>query len=83
MDEFTSRIDAKSSEFSRKFSGNQQINESSNGAASTSYFTSSLANGSSNGSLVRNSSSSTQLAKDSPLIEEVRIAFPVSSLEHT
>ncbi|PWA98193.1 P-loop containing nucleoside triphosphate hydrolase [Artemisia annua] len=71
MDEFTSRIDAKSSEFSRTFSGNQQINESSNGAASTSYFTSSLANGSSNGSLVRNASSSTQLAKDSPLIEEI------------
>ncbi|GJR00762.1 uridine-cytidine kinase C-like protein [Tanacetum coccineum] len=71
MDEFTSRIDAKSSEFSRTFSGNQQINESSNGAASTSYFTSSLANGSSNGSQVRHSSSFTQLAKDSPLIEEI------------
>nr|GEY37910.1 uridine-cytidine kinase C-like [Tanacetum cinerariifolium] len=71
MDEFTSRIDAKSSEFSRTFSGNQQINESSNGAASTSYFTSSLANSSSNGSQVRHSSSFTQLAKDSPLVEEI------------
>lgn len=78
MDEFTSRIDAQSSQFSRTFSGNQQNIESSKGAASTSYFTSNLTNGSSNGSKVRHSTSSTQLAKDSPLIEEVRAIIPLS-----
>ncbi|KVH96321.1 CYTH-like domain-containing protein [Cynara cardunculus var. scolymus] len=71
MDEFTSRIDAQSSQFSRTFLGNQQNIEPCNGVASTSYFTSNLANGSLNGSLVHHSGSSTQLAKDSPLIEEI------------
>ncbi|KAJ0692710.1 putative uridine/cytidine kinase [Helianthus annuus] len=68
MDEFTSRIDAQSSQFQRTFSGNQQ-NVSSNDL--TSQFTSNLTNGSSNGSKVHHSTSSTQLAKDSPLIEEI------------
>ncbi|MFS7896236.1 hypothetical protein Hanom_Chr00s004270g01721211 [Helianthus anomalus] len=68
MDEFTSRIDAQSSQFQRTFSGNQQ-NVSSNDL--TSQFTSNLTSGSSNGSKVHHSTSSTQLAKDSPLIEEV------------
>nr|XP_043608414.1 inorganic pyrophosphatase TTM2-like [Erigeron canadensis]XP_043608415.1 inorganic pyrophosphatase TTM2-like [Erigeron canadensis] len=71
MDEFTSWIDAQSSLSSRTFSGNQQSTESLNGVASTSYFTSTLANGSLNGSQVRHSNSYMQLAKDSPLIEEI------------
>lgn len=73
MDEFTSRIDELNSQFTRKLNySNQQKPETNNGSnsASTSYFTSAVANGSS-GSLVRQSSSSSQLAKDSPLIEEI------------
>ncbi|GJW43005.1 uridine-cytidine kinase C-like protein [Tanacetum coccineum] len=67
MDEFTSRIDELSSQLSRGFdygSQSQQKLESSNGSTSTSYFTS-------NGSTVRHSSSLTQLAKDSPINEEI------------
>ncbi|KAJ9547063.1 hypothetical protein OSB04_019606 [Centaurea solstitialis] len=71
MDEFTSRIDAQSSQLSRTFSGNQQNMEPCNGVTSTSYFTSNLSNGSLNGSVVRHSTSSSKLAKDSPLIEEI------------
>ncbi|XP_071702174.1 inorganic pyrophosphatase TTM2-like isoform X1 [Rutidosis leptorrhynchoides] len=71
MDEFTSRIDAQSSQISRTFSGNQQNSEASNGVASTSYFNSTTPNGSFNGSRVHHSNSFTQLAKDSPLIEEI------------
>lgn len=69
MDEFTSRIDELSSQLSRGFnygSQSQQKLESSNGSTSTSYFTS-------NGTTVRHSSSLTQLAKDSPINEEVII----------
>ncbi|KAL7611209.1 hypothetical protein Lser_V15G13412 [Lactuca serriola] len=71
MDEFTSRIDAQSSQFFRTFSGNLQNTESCNGVASTSCFTSIFTNGSPNESKVCHSTSSTHLAKDSPLIEEI------------
>ncbi|XP_023762050.1 inorganic pyrophosphatase TTM2 [Lactuca sativa] len=76
MDEFTSRIDELNSQFTKGINySSQQKPESCNngsGSVSTSYFTSvvGVANGSS-GSLVRHSSSSNQLAKDSPLIEEI------------
>ncbi|KAI3503669.1 hypothetical protein L1887_32117 [Cichorium endivia] len=70
MDEFTSRIEAQSSQFSRTFSGNFQNTESCK-VASTSYFTSKFTNGSLNGSKIHHSTSSPQLAKDSPLIEEI------------
>lgn len=79
MDEFTSRIDAQSSQFFRTFSGNLQNTESCNGVASTSCFTSIFTNGSPNESKVCHSTSSTHLAKDSPLIEEVRIIVPPST----
>ncbi|XP_076895727.1 inorganic pyrophosphatase TTM2-like [Bidens hawaiensis] len=65
MDEFTSRIDAQSSQFTKTFSGNH-LNASSSDL--TSHFTSSLT---SDGSKVHHSSSVNQLAKDSPLIEEI------------
>ncbi|KAK1416189.1 hypothetical protein QVD17_31978 [Tagetes erecta] len=76
MDEFTSRIDEVNSQFTRgiNYGGqSQQKIDACNGAgsASASYFTSALANSSSTGSMVRHSSSSTQLVKDSNLIEEI------------
>ncbi|KAI7747984.1 hypothetical protein M8C21_027908, partial [Ambrosia artemisiifolia] len=66
MDEFTSRIDELNSQFTRGMnygSQSQQKIDACNGSASasTSYFT---------GSAVRHSSSSTQLVKDSNLVEE-------------
>lgn len=81
MDEFTSRIDEVNSQFTRGMnygSQSQQKIDACNGAgsASASYFTSALANSSSTGSMVRHSTSSTQLVKDSNLIEEVIHVFP-------
>ncbi|KAL8229055.1 hypothetical protein R6Q57_013955 [Mikania cordata] len=69
MDEFTSRIDAQSSQFTKTFLGHQQNIGSCNDLIS--QFTPNLTNGSSNGSKVQHSTSSNQLAKDSPLIEEI------------
>lgn len=74
MDEFTSRIEELNSKFTgRKVSASQQNMavqvEPSNGSASTSYF--GLGNGSFNGSTMLNSSSSLQLTKESPLLEEL------------
>ncbi|KAK9059994.1 hypothetical protein SSX86_020698 [Deinandra increscens subsp. villosa] len=74
MDEFTSRIVELNSQFTRSISNgsqSQQKTDPCNGNGSTSYFTSGLANSSSSGSTTRNSSLSTQLAKDSNLIEEI------------
>ncbi|XP_024991062.1 uridine-cytidine kinase C-like isoform X1 [Cynara cardunculus var. scolymus] len=72
MDEFTSRIDELNSQITRGINyGSQQKIDACNGSASTSYFTSAVANHSSTGPTVRHSSSSTQLAKDSALIEEI------------
>ncbi|KAK9064694.1 hypothetical protein SSX86_016076 [Deinandra increscens subsp. villosa] len=69
MDEFTSRIDAQSLLFPKAFSGHQQNIGSCNDL--TSPFTSNLTNGLSNGSKLQHSTSITQLAKDSPIIEEI------------
>ncbi|MBA0689172.1 hypothetical protein Goari_006910, partial [Gossypium aridum] len=72
MDEFTTRVEELNSKLTIKRRTSSQQNlafraESCNGSASTSYFI----NGLGNGSIITNSSSSSQLAKDSPLMEEV------------
>lgn len=76
MDEFTSRIEELNSKFAnRKVSVSQQNlalqAEASNGSGPTSLFVNGLGNGSLTGSLLPNSSSSSQLARESPLLEEV------------
>ncbi|KAB5524776.1 hypothetical protein DKX38_022525 [Salix brachista] len=72
MDEFTSRIEELNSKFStRKISASQQNvalqGETCNGSGPTSLFVTGLGNG----SLLPSSSSSSQLARESPLMEEV------------
>ncbi|GMP58390.1 hypothetical protein CsSME_00022072 [Camellia sinensis var. sinensis] len=76
MDEFTSRIEELNSKLTcKRVSGSQQNMalhaEACNGSAPTSYFISGLGNGSLTGSIMPNSSSSSQLAKESPLMEEI------------
>ena len=76
MDEFTNRIEEMNSKLTIKRNSPSQQNISAqadtcNGSAPTSYFISSLGNGSLTGSIMPNSSSSSQLAKESPLMEEV------------
>ncbi|PON92692.1 Uridine kinase-like [Trema orientale] len=78
MDEFTSRIEELNSKFSvRKVSASQQNlamqAEACNGSGPTSLFVTGLSNGSLTGSLLPNSSSSSQLAKESPLMEEILV----------
>lgn len=78
MDEFTTRIEELNSKLNinENSSGQQKLGlqaEACNGyASSMSYFTSGLSNGSLTGSKMHNSSSSSQLAKESQLMEEVR-----------
>ncbi|XP_007045676.2 PREDICTED: uridine-cytidine kinase C isoform X2 [Theobroma cacao] len=72
MDEFTTRVEELNSKLTIKRSSSSQQNlafqaDPCNGSAPTSYFI----NGLGNGSIMPNSSSSSQLAKDSPLIEEI------------
>lgn len=72
MDEFTSRIEELNSKFPFKKNTSSQQNmafpaEACNGSAPTSYFITSLGNG----SIMPNSSSSSQLARESPLMEEI------------
>ncbi|KAE8707326.1 putative peroxidase [Hibiscus syriacus] len=72
MDEFTTRVEELNSRLTIKRSTTSQQNlafrvDSCNGSASTSYFI----NGLGGGSLISNSSSSSLLAKDSPLMEEI------------
>ncbi|EEF50685.1 uridine cytidine kinase I, putative [Ricinus communis] len=72
MDEFTSRVEEVNSKFSiRKVSGSQQNlvmqAEACNGSGPTSAFVTGLGNG----SLLPTSSSSSQLARESPLMEEI------------
>lgn len=70
MDEFTSRMEELNSKFlERKVSASQQnlAEATGNGSASTSLFVTGLANG----SRLPNSSSSSQLGKDSSFMEEV------------
>ena len=76
MDEFTTRIEELNSKFSaRRVSASHQNlalqAEACNGTGPTSLFVTGLGNGSINGSLLPNSSSSSQLARESPLMEEV------------
>ncbi|KAG4390640.1 hypothetical protein GLYMA_05G016700v4 [Glycine max] len=79
MDEFTSRIEELNSKFAiRKDSAGSQQNlalqaEACNGSGPTSFFVTGRGNGSLTGSLLPNSSSSSQLAKESPLMEEVLV----------
>lgn len=78
MDEFTSRIEELNSKFSiRKVSASQQNlavqADACNGSAPTSLFMAGLGNGSLTGSILPNSSSSSQLAKDSPLMDEILV----------
>ncbi|KAJ1412047.1 P-loop containing nucleoside triphosphate hydrolase [Sesbania bispinosa] len=76
MDEFTNRIEELNSKLTIKKNSPSQQNmlvqaEACNGSAPTSYFITSLGNGSLTGSKLTNSSSSSQLAKDSPLMDEI------------
>ena len=77
MDEFTTRIEELNSKIcTRKMSASQQnlVSQSdacNNGSGATSIFISGLSNGALTGSLLPHSSSSSQLAKESPLLEEV------------
>nr|XP_043636243.1 inorganic pyrophosphatase TTM1 isoform X2 [Erigeron canadensis] len=74
MDDFTSRIEELTSKFSqRRVPSHQNIAnqaESCNGSA-TSLFMAGLGNGSLTGQLLPNSASSNQLARETPLMEEV------------
>ncbi|CAA6670085.1 unnamed protein product [Spirodela intermedia] len=74
MDEFTTRIEELNSKFNvRKPSMSQQNlvlqGDNCNGSGPTSLFVSGLGNG----TLIPNSSSSNQLVKESPLMEEIMI----------
>ncbi|KAF8037497.1 hypothetical protein BT93_B0405 [Corymbia citriodora subsp. variegata] len=78
MDEFTSRIEELNSKFNtRRVSASQQNlplqAEACNGSGPTSLFVTGLGNGSLTGSLMPHSSSSSQLVKDSPLMEEILV----------
>ncbi|XP_004508634.1 inorganic pyrophosphatase TTM1 [Cicer arietinum] len=76
MDEFTSRIEELNSKFDPKRVSASQQNlalqaETCNGSGPTSLFVTGLGNGSLTGSLLPNSTSSSQLVRESPLMEEV------------
>ncbi|XP_009607874.1 inorganic pyrophosphatase TTM1 isoform X1 [Nicotiana tomentosiformis] len=76
MDEFTSRMEELNSKISvNKISASQQNlavhAEACNGSAPTSLFVAGLGNGSLTGSLLPHSSSASQLARESSLMEEV------------
>ncbi|KAJ1404931.1 P-loop containing nucleoside triphosphate hydrolase [Sesbania bispinosa] len=76
MDEFTNRLEELNSKLTTiKKNCPSQHNmatqvECCNGSAPTSYFITSLSNGSLTGSIMPNSSSPSHLAKESPLIDE-------------
>lgn len=69
MDEFTSRIEELNAKFSapKPSMSQQNLSETCNGSAPTSLFMPGLGNG----TLLPNSSSFSQLSKDSPLMEEL------------
>ncbi|XP_011020838.1 PREDICTED: uncharacterized protein LOC105123068 [Populus euphratica] len=76
MDEFTTCIEELNSKLIINKNSPSQKNmvlqaEAHNGSAPTSYFVSGLGNGSLTGSKMSNSSSSSLLAKESPLMEEI------------
>ncbi|CAN1297727.1 Inorganic pyrophosphatase TTM2 [Linum perenne] len=75
MDDFTSQLEELNTKLTVMNSSPRQQNiglqgDMSNGSAPTSYFVSGLSNGSLTGSKLPHSSSFSQLAKDSPLLEE-------------
>lgn len=72
IDEFASKMEELNSMFSiqRALSSSQQA-ELCNGSAPTSYLIPGLGNGSRNGSALLSSTSSSQLAKESPFMEEI------------
>ncbi|KAL1373136.1 inorganic pyrophosphatase TTM1 isoform X2 [Arachis hypogaea] len=74
MDEFTNRIEELNSKFASRKASQQNIAlpaEACNGSGHTSLFVTGLGNGSLTRSLLPHSSSSSQLARDAPLMEEV------------
>ncbi|XP_054823459.1 inorganic pyrophosphatase TTM2 isoform X2 [Prosopis cineraria] len=76
MDDFTNRIEELNSKLAMKKNSLSQQNmslqaEAGNGSAPTSYFLTSLGNGSLTGSIMPNSSSSLQSATEPPLSEEL------------
>ncbi|XP_050224273.1 inorganic pyrophosphatase TTM2 [Mercurialis annua] len=75
MDEFTTCMEELNSKLNHKSSPSQQNlalqAEACNGTAPTWYFLSGLSNGSLTGPKLSNSSSSSQLVKESPLMEEI------------
>ncbi|CAN6584996.1 unnamed protein product [Malus baccata var. baccata] len=76
MDEFTSRVEEVNSKISLRRASASQQNlalqaKACNGSEPTSLFVTGLSNGSLAGPLLPNSSSSSQLVKDSPLMEEI------------
>ncbi|TYJ05962.1 hypothetical protein E1A91_A12G199800v1 [Gossypium mustelinum] len=78
MDKFTSSIEELNSKFSTRTISASQQNlavqaEACNGSLPTSLFVTGLGNGSLTGSLMPHSSSSSQLARESPLMEEVLV----------
>ncbi|CAM8933950.1 unnamed protein product [Rhodiola kirilowii] len=74
MDEFTSRIEELNSKFNQKVPGSQQnLADICNGSGPTSLFVSGLGNGSLTGSKLTNSSSSSQLAKENQLLDEIMV----------
>ncbi|XP_062163350.1 inorganic pyrophosphatase TTM2 [Alnus glutinosa] len=78
MDEFTNHIEELNFKLTIKKNSPSQQNMSiqvdpCNGSAPTSQFISNLGNGSLTGSMMPNSSSSSQLAKESPLMEELSV----------
>jgi hypothetical protein len=75
MDEFTSRVEELNSKFSVKkhLPSHQNLalpNDACSGSTPTNLFVSQLGNG----TLIPHSSSSNQLSKDSPMIEEVSLS---------
>ncbi|GAB2280140.1 Inorganic pyrophosphatase ttm2 [Dionaea muscipula] len=73
MDEFTSRIEELSSKLIvKKISPSQQNLVVQSEAAGNSYFLAGLTNGSLTGAILPNSSSSSHLAKEPPLMEEMQ-----------
>ncbi|KAL9681337.1 hypothetical protein QQ045_013120 [Rhodiola kirilowii] len=74
MDEFTSRIEELNFKFNQKVPGSQQnLADICNGSGPTSLFVSGLGNGSLTGSKLTNSSSSSQLAKENQLLDEIMV----------
>ncbi|CAN1853027.1 Inorganic pyrophosphatase TTM2 [Linum perenne] len=76
MDDFTSQLEELNTKLTVMNSSPTHQNtglqtDTSNGSAPTSYFISGLSNGSLTGTKLSSSSSFSQLAKDSPLLEEV------------